>query len=313
MEAHAGSRRPFRRRTWVRLILVCFVTFLCSRTTNSRLKILCVISRSTSLKDAELSSIVRRLWARDVCTALEFVDENTFGAIIDWNETSQTLAKKMFRTYRFIYTKYFSDGTILYDFVFKADLDTYVVKDNFKLYLAELNPAEPIYAGKQFVHFDGTPFAAGAGYVMSSRTFLEFGKQIQINHTEGLCNENAFHAQGNAEDLATGKCLGQIGIFPHNTRDMHGKERFMVFNPTTMYDDTQNVDQNQEWYRIFSFNGEFGERCCSERAVIFHHIDLTTVHSRLVYSAQRWKWGRSHESTQEKNIQQLAYHDMAAS
>jgi glycoprotein-N-acetylgalactosamine 3-beta-galactosyltransferase len=249
-----------------------------SRTVN----ICCWILASDSSSDLHKSNAIRNGWGQ-FCDASHVINTTTPGIRTDWREGYKHISEKSFRAWNFIHEKYSSRC----DFFMKADTDTFVLGSNLRLYLQRFDPLLPHYMGKQFVKQpEGTPFVAGSAIILSKGALNLFS--VAVQHQTGRCTMEAFSKRNSAEDLALGDCMNDLGVYPHNTRDDVGAERFMVFHPKVMSDATRPLPQ---WYIDSSFNKETGESCCSETAVVFHHISLDElIYSFLERKKGLWLW-----------------------
>ena len=101
------------------------------------------------------------------------------------------------------------------------------------------------------------------------------------------CSRAVFINNKYAEDVALGRCLSDLGVFPQSTRDEDSTERFMVFNPERMND----VRPLPDWYVNMSYNAISGDGCCSPGAISFHHVTIEEMlHMKPAYANGRWEW-----------------------
>ena len=90
--------------------------------------------------------------------------------------------------------------------------------------------------------------------------------------TTGACSYSIFSSTG-AEDVALALCLKELGIYPHNTQDSFGAERFMNLGLETMLNSNGDEDL-PNWYKRFSLNKIRGPGCCSNGAIAFHYVSV---------------------------------------
>uniref|UniRef100_A0A1I7X7J0 N-acetylgalactosaminide beta-1,3-galactosyltransferase n=1 Tax=Heterorhabditis bacteriophora TaxID=37862 RepID=A0A1I7X7J0_HETBA len=135
-----------------------------------------------------------------------------------------------------------------FDWYLKADDDTYVVVEHLRKYLSFLDPNKPYYLGytlkpylvssfNQFYiwHFyknENGYNAGGAGYVLSRAALKIFNEKLYINAT--LCPDDIY------EDVGIGRCLASVGIFPHDTRNALGQNRFNTHTPSDIFHSRMN-------------------------------------------------------------------------
>ena len=247
---------------------------------HSSRRIACFVLRTNSEEDALRSDVVTKAWQGTPCHWLEFIDQNTVGIIADWQEGYDFLAQKSFRAWELMFSKY---SKLQVDFIMKLDLDTYIIADNLDKYIERFDPDEPHYIGRQLVD-TGKEFVAGAAIILSRATLHHFMNATR--RPSSACSRHRFASIG-AEDLALGICLKELGIYPHNTRDVLGRERFMIFNPSEMKHRPKH--SKDDWYQEFAFNSEYGLGCCSSEAITFHRVGIQDMSKRIRYTS-RGQW-----------------------
>ena len=234
------------------------------------LKIACWVLTTKSSADVNKSKAIAEGWGKS-CQALEFIDRDTPSIEADWENGYEKIAGKSYRAWLFMFHKYLLSGSKSrpeYDFILKADTDTFIVEKNLRLYLARFSPDVPHYIGKQLIVDKGTSIVAGATIILS-RSALELLAEATHKAT-GPCSKVAFFSNS-AEDVALATCMRDLGVYPINTRDKSGAERFMVLNPNTLANTNTTLPS---WYTQMSFNKKSGEACCSEEAITFHFVTL---------------------------------------
>jgi len=249
--------------------------------------LVCWILTGDSAKDKGIVGTIENGWGK-FCDHLEFIHRDTPGIEADWREGYDFIAGKSFRAWEFMHKKYFrgvEDGSIQpADFILKADTDTYVLGENLRSYIEKFNPEVPHYIGKQLISGESS-IVAGAAIILSRAASTLFFQAA--GEQKGLCSKKVFSSNP-AEDVAMALCMRELGIFPQNTQDKSGRERFMVLDPDTM----SNVSQGlPDWYLSMSINRESGSKCCSEEAIAFHKVTLEHHHNLfLAYDGKQWIW-----------------------
>jgi hypothetical protein len=216
-----------------------------------------------------------------------------------FNETEDThdnVGHKAWRSFHYILHNFPSIGD--YDYVMKVDLDTYLMMDHYFLYLATLNPNDPLYFGRRFKESgnEALSFVAGASMTVSSATLRQMknSTEFRVESLEQAIQQDGSPCSysmwvGHADDVLLAHCLRTIGIFPLDTRDEEGKERFMAIDPELMADLSQNNES--WWYHEYSYNKWFGPKCCSRHAICFHYIETEKVKSGVLeYVNEVWRW-----------------------
>lgn len=145
---------------------------------------------------------------------------------IDVPDDRNHLIHKIQAAYRLVYEKYIDD----FDYVLKADDDTYIVVENLKYLLWHYNANEPGYLGYHFNKFvDSGYMSGGAGYVISNRGFRSL---VERGYNGGLCPiEKRSEDPENSEDVETGRCLEASGVPVWSSLDVEGRQ---TFHPYTL-------------------------------------------------------------------------------
>ncbi|KJH40345.1 hypothetical protein DICVIV_13709 [Dictyocaulus viviparus] len=122
----------------------------------------------------------------------------------------------------------FTNVSDQFDWYFKADDDTYVIMEHMYEYLATLDPTEPYYLGYTLRPYLKRGYnGGGAGYVMSRAAVKLFLKRSFFNRT--ICPIDL------SEDVGIGRCLENIEIYPHDTRNEKRQQRFNTYRPIDMF------------------------------------------------------------------------------
>lgn len=129
-----------------------------------------------------------------------------------------------------------------YDWVYKADDDTYAIMENLRYLLHYHNNSEPVYFGCRFKYReDGQLYmSGGAGYVLSKEALRRFIE-------EGLPNETACK-QGEVgdEDVEMGRCLMNLGVRLGDSLDREGRYLFTPVYVNQML--IPGVMDEVDWY-----------------------------------------------------------------
>jgi len=182
-----------------------------------------------------------------------------------------------------------------YDWIFKADTDSYVIMPNLKAVLAPLNMSRPQLVGHRYVSRkdhsntsswknqakdDRGVFCAGAGYAFNTAFLNAFMTVIDT--------PECVLSPGFPEDVGIAKCFAShFPLSPTPTRDDLGRERFHPFPP----DYLRTINGTGWWWEHqhpasiggMPLNGEDG---WSRESVLFHGIKdpdfFHYIHQQLV-------------------------------
>ncbi|KJH52140.1 N-acetyllactosaminide 3-alpha-galactosyltransferase [Dictyocaulus viviparus] len=163
-----------------------------------------------------------------------------------------------------------------FDWYMKADDDTYVVVEHLRDYLHMLDPNKPYYLGytlKPYLKYGYN--AGGAGYVLSRAAVEIFNQELYKNET--MCPDDIY------EDVGIGRCLASVGIFPHDTRNSRGQNRFNTFGPSEVFHATKS---DPKWT---FFSEKKGYEAFANDFISFHHLtpDEIRLFDILLYRTNR--------------------------
>mmetsp|Transcript_42866 Transcript_42866/g.103659 ORF Transcript_42866/g.103659 Transcript_42866/m.103659 type:complete len:398 (+) Transcript_42866:128-1321(+) len=259
-------------------------------------KILCFIMSHS--KATTKIKAVQKTWGRK-CDKLLIASNQTdptIGAVKMNSEASYLgLWTKLNETMTYIWNEF---GPDQFDWVLKADDDTFVIMENLKEYLSlpsiVANISQPSIHGRRFSspkykHLERDEYFTnpqnadfgkrfydkmdrnapviynhgGSGYVMNMEYVKKF---VEVMH-----GPDTVHGSP-AEDMAHGVVMAYHDLWPTNTRDELGRERFHPKDPQTMY------SMPEDKFRLFNDNFQatgglsLGVDCCSDKSITFHHI-----------------------------------------
>ncbi|CAM9742924.1 unnamed protein product [Chrysoparadoxa australica] len=166
-----------------------------------------------------------------------------------------------------------------YEWFLIAGDDTYFLMENLRKYLLskEITAASegllPMYLGRGLKNDAGMHFnAGGPGYILNQKALTV----LKQNMYDERCQP---HASRRQEDVQVAKCLALSFVFPYDTRDALGRERFHPFSPGTHFGyrippHHETYPDSRDWYRRFSFFSlKEGRDCCAPDSISFHYID----------------------------------------
>jgi len=122
------------------------------------------------------------------------------------------LTDKVYKSFKDVYINHRN-----YDWYLKADDDTFIFNDNLRLFLADKNQNDPVTFGYHLKGYGGF-LSGGAGYVLSKESLQRLGSKLITN--QKYCPNTGI------EDVDVAQCLRSLGVFPSNSTDILGRERF---------------------------------------------------------------------------------------
>lgn len=135
--------------------------------------------------------------------------------VLHIDDTYKSLSHKSFGMLNYVY-KFHMDT---FDWLIKADDDTYVIMENLKWFLSERCDRSNETYGHILQLNSDKYLSGGGGYVMSAEAVRKVGQALSQNRSScGLTS--------GAEDIDMSRCLSSFGISPGESRDQFGFERF---------------------------------------------------------------------------------------
>ncbi|PAV60516.1 hypothetical protein WR25_25527 [Diploscapter pachys] len=181
----------------------------------------------------------------------------------------------LFYKSRFAFHYIYRNISSEFDWYYKADDDTYVIVEHLRAYLSKLNPDEPHYLGYVLKPYLKNGYnAGGSGYVLSNAALKLFDSLLYNNET--LCPDNIY------EDVGIGTCLASIGIFPEDTRNAKGQNRFNTHSPSEIFYQSTNVS-----WKFYPEKPGF--EAFAPEMISFHHLspDEIRMFDLLLYRINR--------------------------
>lgn len=250
----------------------------------SQVSILCLIPTESASLETK-AAVINTTWATR-CDFLQFVSDkedpsntlpvmliNSTGRASLWGKT-----KTMFSML---------NESLAYDWVLKADTDTYIIMENLKNLLSHYNCSKPLLAGSMYIcrsntrecnDFDGDKntdevyMTGGAGYVLSREAVARF---VSGHGDASKCRPG----DEGPEDVEMSRCLQRLGVNFLDTRDKYGRNRFFHFSGEDALSLSEQVYRpDLSWilnYGIIPLGPDAD--CCSNTAISFHHLSLDQI------------------------------------
>ncbi|CDQ87662.1 unnamed protein product [Oncorhynchus mykiss] len=187
---------------------------------SQNVRVLCWIMTGPKNLESRTKHI-RATWGKRCNKVLYMSSVETKFPTVGLNVTEgrDQLYWKTIRAFQYIYQHHRND----YDWVLKADDDTFVVIENLRHTLSKQDPEKPVYFGRRFRPFVQQGYmSGGAGYVLSKEAVRRFIKGFDT----GKCSHFS-----TIEDMALGKCMETMGVEPGDSRDVKGRQTFHPYPP----------------------------------------------------------------------------------
>ncbi|WAR17156.1 C1GLT-like protein, partial [Mya arenaria] len=206
-----------------------------------KIRVLCLIL-TTKQNLLTRARVVNATWAKR-CSMYFFVisfqnnrtasSQNNITDIIatPFKETREMLVYKVQYALMYVYNNFIDQ----FDWVLKADDDTYIIMENLRYLLSQYSSSEPGYLGYHFnMYLQNSGYmSGGAGYVISNRgvrRLAEFGLTV-----DGACPiTKSYLIPEVSEDFEIGKCLKIAGVPVLGSVDSLNRETFHPY-PISQY------------------------------------------------------------------------------
>ncbi|CAI4229476.1 unnamed protein product [Auanema sp. JU1783] len=172
---------------------------------------------------------------------------------------------KLFRKSRYAFYHIYQEISKDFEWYLKADDDSYVIVEHLKEFLSQFDHNKPYLIGHTYKpYLEHGYVSGGATYAISREALRIFAEELYFNIT--ACPLN-----GPYEDLEMSRCFSHKNIFPIDTRNAKGQQRF---HPEPMNTIMERNEENKE----FAMNKVFkGMEAFAEETISFHHLSPTEI------------------------------------
>ncbi|KAG8336081.1 hypothetical protein J6590_053304 [Homalodisca vitripennis] len=251
-------------------------------------RVLCWIMTSPANHQTKAKHVLAT-WGKR-CNTLLFMssanDSSLPVVILNVLESHELLWAKTKAAFTYVYEHHSRD----YDWVLKADDDTYVIMENLRYLLYNYNSSDPLYFGCRFKPYVKQGYmSGGAGYVLSKEAVSRLVSKAIPDKTK--CRPGAY----GAEDVEVGVCLENVGVVAMDSRDQYQRGRFFPFSPENHL--IPHLDPGFWYWSYIYYNTTDGMDCCSDLAITFHYISPQQMYvmEYLIYHLR--PYGIQHHDT----------------
>jgi glycoprotein-N-acetylgalactosamine 3-beta-galactosyltransferase len=198
-------------------------------------------------------------------------------------EEYNNIWQKVRSMWSYIYDNYYDK----YDWFHIGGDDLFLIVENLRLYLEseEIQTAAnggtylpngdettqvPLFMGRRFAlggNMEDIFNSGGSGYTVNKAS-------LKLIVTEGFPNHWP-HAHSFSEDTFIAKIFRKFGVYPYDTKDDDGGERYMPFQPGHHWGyrlPKGDPMKQKDWYPKYSINIKEGKDHCAAQSVAFHYI-----------------------------------------
>lgn len=249
-----------------------------------REKIFCTVY--TIAKNHEKLHNIRETWGQKcdgfmVASDKTDKDLGTVNIPHEGPEEYHNIWQKVRSIWSYVYDNYYEE----YDWFHIGGDDLYLLVENLRLYLEseEVQLAAnggtylpdgkqkqqiPLFLGRRFAeqgNMERIFNSGGSGYTLNKAAL----KSLVVKAFP-VCMP---HLKTFAEDVMVAQCLrNKIGVFPFDTKDDDGGERYMPFQPGHHLTYRPPADKTSDWYSNYSIDIKYGMDHMSAESVAFHYI-----------------------------------------
>jgi glycoprotein-N-acetylgalactosamine 3-beta-galactosyltransferase len=195
-------------------------------------------------------------------------------------ESYGNIWQKVRSMWSYIYDNYYEK----YDWFHIGGDDLFLIVENLRLYLEseEIRTAAnggiylpdgtetvqtPLFLGRRFAYLGDMNEifnSGGSGYTMNKAALKTLVVKGLPQYFPNLVTFS--------EDTMVARVLRNYGIFPYETKDETGGERYMPFMPGHHYGYRIPENHESDWYAKYSINIKEGIDHCAARSVAFHYV-----------------------------------------
>lgn len=281
---HDGNHKMLTQRVSIDFTAHDAADAKAKASSKERAKIMCVVY--TIEENHSRIPPIRQTWGQR-CDGFIVVSDatdpiiNTVHVPHEGDEEYGNIWQKVRSAWSYVYDNYYDH----YDWFHIGGDDLYVLVENLRLYLESEEIQLAANGGKLLP--DSSPTSQYPLFL--GRRFKEGGNEDRIFNSGGsgyTINKAALkalvvdgfpkcmpHLKTFAEDVMVAQCLrNQVNVYPYDTKDEYGSERYMPFQPAHHLDYKIPTGPTNDWYVKYSIDIKEGYDHCAPHSVAFHYI-----------------------------------------
>ncbi|XP_059482339.1 glycoprotein-N-acetylgalactosamine 3-beta-galactosyltransferase 1-like [Neocloeon triangulifer] len=240
----------------------------------SRIRVLCFVMTHPNNHNSK-AQYIRYSWGRH-CNRLVFISDGTRRddslPVVKVNAKSgrSGLWDKVKKAFRYMHSNYSGQ----YDWIIKADDDTFVNVDSLRNFLLGFSPEAPLFFGEQLRSpYDQIYMAGGGGYVLSRvgvQKFIDLLNDPRSDEEVGCSRVKPT----SEEDPFISHCLIHANVSAIDSRDHLGQNRFSQHSGiirSSVWGETDNFYWRYQLYKSTAQKPGPYVGCCSSSAISFHY------------------------------------------
>ncbi|XP_046562846.1 glycoprotein-N-acetylgalactosamine 3-beta-galactosyltransferase 1-like [Haliotis rubra] len=229
-----------------------------SQDLQKQVRILCLVPTTVKNEDSKVYAVNATWGSR--CNKLLFVftyHHSKYPHIsLNISDGRSHLTAKTMQALKEAYKQY-GDS---YDWILKADDDSFIIMENLRFLLSKFDPNNPVYIGYHFKVLAHNGYMSGGGSYVLSKAAL---RMVVEKGFSGGCATD-----GGDEDVDVGRCMEKLGIKAYVSYDKFGRD---AFHPQSM---EQHLIGPLPWYlKDYPASPiQAGPECCSQFSISFHYV-----------------------------------------
>uniref|UniRef100_A0A914QFU4 N-acetylgalactosaminide beta-1,3-galactosyltransferase n=1 Tax=Panagrolaimus davidi TaxID=227884 RepID=A0A914QFU4_9BILA len=168
-----------------------------------------------------------------------------------------------------------------YDYILRADDDSYFIMENLRFFLLPFNPNKALYFGARFKeNLTSGYMSGGAGYILSREAVKQIATSLDDPNICSQPTDKNYH-----DDYEIGVCVKNLNITSVDTRDNLGRHRMLPWSPAAHF--ITGLEERHFKWLYYPYNQTTTFECCAEHMISFHYVykEMLYILEFLTYNA----------------------------